>query len=42
MNPTICGEIEVFCFKEGIPFLGKIPYDGQVITALNKGENPAA
>lgn len=41
MNPTICGEIEVFCFKEGIPFLGKIPYDGQVIAALNKGENPA-
>ncbi len=41
MNPTICGEIEVFCFKEGIPFLGKIPYDSQVIASLNKGENPA-
>jgi MinD superfamily P-loop ATPase len=41
MNPTISGEIEVFCFKEGIPFLGKIPYDKQVIASLNKGENLA-
>lgn len=41
MNPTITGEIEVFCFKERIPFLGKIPYDSQVIASLNKGENLA-
>lgn len=41
VNPTICGEIEVFCFKEGIPFLGKIPYDKQVVTSLNRGENLA-
>jgi MinD superfamily P-loop ATPase len=37
MHEQKSAEIEVFCFKEGIPFLGKIPYDREAVRALNQG-----
>ncbi|NCC13037.1 MAG: ATPase [Spirochaetia bacterium] len=37
MHEQKSAEIEVLCFKEGIPFLGKIPYDREAVRALNQG-----
>ena len=34
-------EIERLCSKEGIPFVGRIPYDKQVSTAINEGHSLA-
>ncbi len=34
-NERKTAEIEVYCYKEGIPFLGKIPYDKMAATAIN-------
>ncbi len=38
MNERKSGEIEVYCYKEGIPFLGKIPYDRKAVEAINAGK----
>jgi MinD superfamily P-loop ATPase len=37
MHEQKSADIEVFCFKEGIPFLGKIPYDREAVHSLNQG-----
>lgn len=34
-NERKSAEIEVYCYKEGIPFLGKIPYDKMALEAIN-------
>lgn len=34
-------EIERFCKSEGVPFVGKIPYDRQIPEAVNAGRNIA-
>ncbi len=34
-NERKTAEIEVYCYKEGVPFLGKIPYDKMAATAIN-------
>lgn len=36
-NERKSAEIEVYCYKEGIPFLGKIPYDKMATAAINTG-----
>jgi MinD superfamily P-loop ATPase len=32
-------QIEAFCWKQGIPYVGKIPFDKQAIVAINKGQS---
>lgn len=32
-------KIKEFCKKEGIPFVGEIPYDKEAVTALNNGQS---
>ncbi|WP_331654183.1 4Fe-4S binding protein [Anaerotignum sp. MB30-C6] len=34
-------EIEQLCFKEGIPFVGRIPYDNEASMAINAGHSLA-
>nr|WP_321305386.1 ATP-binding protein [uncultured Sphaerochaeta sp.] len=34
-NERKSAEIEVYCYKEGVPFLGKIPYDKMALEAIN-------
>jgi MinD superfamily P-loop ATPase len=34
-NECKSAEIEVYCYKEGVPFLGKIPYDKRALEAIN-------
>lgn len=41
MQEKLAEQIAEYCFKEGIPFLGKIPYDEAVVKALNLGKNLA-
>lgn len=38
LNETISKTIESYCVQEELHFIGKIPYDDAVITALNKGK----
>lgn len=32
-------KIEKFCKKQGLPFVGRIPFDSNIITALNEGKS---
>ncbi len=38
VNAEIADEIELACAKAGIPFLGRIPFDRNVVEAVNTGE----
>ncbi|WP_332446089.1 ATP-binding protein [Sphaerochaeta sp.] len=38
MNKKMSAQIELYCFKEGIPFLGTIPYDPTVLEAINNAQ----
>lgn len=40
-NPPVTAEIEVFCRAESIPFVGTIPFDPQVVSAVNSGRTIA-
>lgn len=37
INPEKTSEIEAFCEKDGIPLLGRIPYDPNVTRSMSKG-----
>ena len=37
-NEELAGNIETFCWKTGIPFLGKIPFDPVAVQAINEGK----
>ena len=37
VNAELSGQIERFCVDEGIPFVGRIPFDTQAIHAVNAG-----
>ncbi len=39
LNAKMSDEIERFCSREGITFLGKIPFDKTVVEALTNGKN---
>lgn len=41
VNERITDEIETYCLEEGIPFIGKIPYDKQAVKAINEGRTLA-
>ena len=41
VSPENTAEIEDFCREEGIPFLGKIPYDKAASAAINQGRSIA-
>ena len=38
-NPEITGQIERFCEKQALRFVGRIPYDSEAINAINKGQS---
>lgn len=38
INPAKTKEIEVFCEKSSLPFVGKIPYDSDAVKAINEGK----
>ena len=40
-NPRQSGQIEAFCWKQGIPYVGKIPFDKKAIEAINSGKSIA-
>jgi len=37
VNEHIANEIEVFCEKAGVPFVGHVPFDRNVVEAVNAG-----
>ena len=37
-NEELSGHIEAFCWKTGIPFLGRIPFDPIAVQAINEGK----
>ena len=37
VNERIADEIEAFCEKAGIPFVGRVPFDRSVVEAVNAG-----
>ncbi|MCR4745292.1 MAG: ATPase, partial [Lachnospiraceae bacterium] len=37
ISPESADEIESFCKEEGLPFVGRIPYDPQAVEAVNGG-----
>ncbi|MCD8150456.1 MAG: hypothetical protein LUE92_13060, partial [Clostridiales bacterium] len=37
VSPNHTAEIEAFCAAQGIPFVGKIPYDPLAVKAVNAG-----
>ncbi len=37
-NEAICSDIETYCQKEGLPFVGKVPYDTEAVRAINEGK----
>ncbi len=39
INQMISDEIETYCWKHSIPFVGKIPFDEGVVEAINKGQS---
>lgn len=41
VSPTTTHEIERFCAEEGLPFVGKIPYDKNASAAINAGKSIA-
>ncbi|HZK28713.1 MAG TPA: ATP-binding protein [Clostridia bacterium] len=38
-NPELTEQIELFCEKEGLVFVGKIPYDPEAVRAINTGQS---
>lgn len=38
INPIYADKIEQFCKKQGLPFVGKIPFDPDAVKAINKGQ----
>lgn len=40
-NPAQSAQIEAFCWKQGIPYVGKIPFDRQAVKAINSGKTIA-
>ena len=40
-SPEKTEEIEKWCNAQGIPFMGKIPYDKEVSRAVNAGKSAA-
>ncbi len=38
-NPEISDGIEAFCARAALPFLGRIPFDREVVEAVNAGES---
>jgi MinD superfamily P-loop ATPase len=38
-NPQQSAQIEAFCWKQGIPYVGKIPFDKEAIKAINNGKS---
>ena len=39
VNKENTADIEAYCHRRGIPFMGKIPYDPAVVGAVNKGKS---
>lgn len=39
VNETLTQSIETFCNEEHIPFVGRIPYDKEVLSLLNQGKS---
>ncbi len=39
LNPAMTGKIEKFCREQGVPVIGKIPFDKTVVKALVEGKN---
>ena len=37
-NEAICSDIETYCKEEGLPFVGKVPYDTEAVRAINEGK----
>lgn len=40
-NPAITAVIEEFCREKGLPFIGRIPFDTEAVTAVNEGRTIA-
>jgi MinD superfamily P-loop ATPase len=41
LSESLTKEIETFAYREGLPLLGRIPYDERVLGALRVGRSPA-
>ena len=37
-NMANTAKIEAFCEKQGLPFIGKVPFDSSAVKAINNGQ----